>query len=131
MFLVDSSLLKNLNNSSSNSKLNNHVNFSIGKPANEIQYKTIDRIPWREDQKTASTISSTIFDTPQSNRNETFQTDQSPIDETFQTAQLPPDTTTTTTSPSPSTISDMSGLQPLNNSQYSINNTPQSPPALP
>ena len=74
MFLVDSSLLKNLNNSSSNSKLNNHVNFSIGKPANEIQYKTIDRIPWREDQKTASTISSTIFDTPQSNRNETFQT---------------------------------------------------------
>ena len=54
MWLVDSTMMKNLNTTSSHSKVNNHVNFSLTKPSDEIQYKTIDRIPWREEQERSS-----------------------------------------------------------------------------
>ena len=112
MWLVDSTMMKNLNTTSSHSKVNNHVNFSLTKPSDEIQYKTIDRIPWREEQeRSSSSKKPTIFDTPTPSLNDSFHS-------------VNPST--------PSTISeDVSGFQPLNTSQYSMNNTPQSSALLP
>ena len=112
MWLVDSTMMKNLNTTSSHSKVNNHVNFSLTKPSDEIQYKTIDRIPWREEQeRSSSSKKPTIFDTQTPSSYDSFHS----INQS-----------------TPSSISeDVSGFQPLNTSQYSINNTPQSSALLP
>ena len=63
MWLVDSNMMNNLNTSSSQSKVNNHVNFSLTKPSNEIQYKTIERILWREEQERLFTLTSYLIST--------------------------------------------------------------------